>query len=92
MEITTDYLRALWSHALTHLNDKIGTYLLDNLQIKLVVTIPAIWDHQAQELTKAAAKAAGMLNRRKPTTLELCSEPEAAARYVISENMAMQVR
>jgi len=54
---------------------------IDNSPFKVVLTVPAIWDHAAQDLTRRAAKKAGILVPRlgKNTTLEMISEPEAAA-------------
>jgi hypothetical protein len=90
VDIAADYLNRLWSHATSTLKSRFGEVFFEDVQIKLVLTIPAIWDHQAQEMTKMAARKAGMMNRPN-TRLELVSEPEAAARYVFSENLSLRV-
>jgi molecular chaperone DnaK (HSP70) len=90
VDVVADYLQRLWEHAVSTLKSRFGAAFFDNLQIKLVLTIPAIWDHQAQELTRKAAHKAGMMKRGN-MKLELVSEPEAAARYVFSENLSLQV-
>jgi len=82
--IVADYLRCLWKHTLAQLKStsSIETRLaIDNARFKVVLTVPAIWDHAAQDLTRKAANKAGILATRngKRTTLEMISEPEAAA-------------
>jgi molecular chaperone DnaK (HSP70) len=90
IDLAADYLQHLWEHASDTLKSRFGETYMETIQIKLVLTVPAMWDHQAQELTKKAAKMAGF-GRRGKTKMELCSEPEAAARYVFSENVALRV-
>ena len=90
LDVVADYLHKLWTHATEALQSKIGPELFDQLPIKLVLTVPAIWDHQAQELTREAAERAG-LRSRVNVELEMVSEPEAAARYVLSETLALKV-
>jgi molecular chaperone DnaK (HSP70) len=74
----------LWSHATETIKSKIGQTLWENLAIRIVLTVPAIWDHQAQELTRKSAEMAGLM-ARKNTTLELIGEPEAAALAVFDD-------
>jgi len=90
VDVTADYLNRLWGHATTTFKSRFGESYFENLQIKLVLTVPAIWDHHAQELTREAAHKAGMM-KRPNMKLELVSEPEAAARYVFNENLSLQV-
>jgi len=89
IDVVADYLHRLWTHATEALQSKLGPELFDQLPIKLVLTVPAIWDHQAQELTRQAAEKAGLVSRIN-VDLELVSEPEAAARYVLSETLALK--
>ena len=84
LDVAADYLRKLWEHATENIKQKIDPYLWENVKFKIVLTVPAMWDHRAQELTKKAAEMAGMLVR-KGTTLELIGEPEAAALAVSSK-------
>ena len=82
--VVADYLRCLWKHTLVQLKStpRIETRIaIDNARFKVVLTVPAIWDHAAQDLTRKAASKAGILAARngRKTTLEMISEPEAAA-------------
>lgn len=84
VDVTADYLRCLWKHTLLILKSTARTetrVAIDNARFKVVLTVPAIWDHAAQDLTRRAAKQAGILATRhgRKTTLEMISEPEAAA-------------
>lgn len=84
VDVVSDYLRCLWTHATETIKAKIGQTLWENLAIRIVLTVPAIWDHQAQELTRKSAEMAGLM-ARKNTTLELIGEPEAAALAVFDD-------
>ena len=79
VDVVADHLRCVWTHTLKNLKLKLS--FIDNLRFKVVLTVPAIWDHAAQELTREAAQKAGIRRRRKAgtTTLDIISEPEAAA-------------
>ena len=84
VDVVADYLRCLWRHTLRELSStsKIETRVaIDNSRFKVVLTVPAIWDHAAQDLTRRAARKGGILAPRlgKKTTLAMISEPEAAA-------------
>jgi molecular chaperone DnaK (HSP70) len=78
LDVSADYLRLLWAHAMENIQERVDPVLWENIKMKIVLTVPAIWDHKAQDLTRQAAKMAGMLDR-KSSTLELIAEPEAAA-------------
>jgi molecular chaperone DnaK (HSP70) len=81
VDIIADYLRFLWKHILERLRVRLTAPVLDNMILKIVLTIPAIWDHKAQEnMLKAAAKA-GLLDERPcgKTEISLIAEPAAAA-------------
>jgi molecular chaperone DnaK (HSP70) len=84
VDVASDYLRCLWAHATEVIQRTIGKQLWENISIKIVLTLPAIWDHKAQELTRKAAGMAG-LPARTGTTLELIGEPESAALAVFEE-------
>ncbi len=84
VDVAADYLCCLWKHTLKILKSTSRTetrIAIDNARFKVVLTVPAIWDHAAQDLTRRAAKQAGILATRPggKTTLEMISEPEAAA-------------
>ena len=84
VDVVSDYLRCLWAHAVEVIQRSIGKQLWENLPKKIVLTVPAIWDHKAQELTRKAANMAGLL-ARSDTTLELIGEPESAALAVFED-------
>lgn len=84
VDVVSDYLRCLWTHTIQVIQRSIGKQLWENITIKIVLTVPAIWDHKAQELTRRAADVAGLLARSE-TTLELIGEPESAALAVFEE-------
>lgn len=89
VDVTADYLHCLWTHATEIIQRRIGRDLWEHVQLRLVLTVLAIWDHKAQELTRKAAEMAGML-ARSDTTLELIGEPEAAALAVLEEMSAQK--
>jgi molecular chaperone DnaK (HSP70) len=81
VDVVADYLRCLWAHTLTVLETKLTQVALKNMLFKVVITLPAAWDHSAENRTREAAIKAGLQAPRAcgPTTLELIVEPEAAA-------------
>jgi len=91
IDVVADYLRCLWAHATDEIRKSLGKDLWNNMKLKIVLTVPAIWDHKAQELTKRAAEMAGMLERAD-ATLELIGEPEAAALSVFNEMKTQKMR
>lgn len=84
LDVVADYLRCLWAHATETIQTKLGKHLWENLRVRIVLTVPAIWDHNAQEATRQAARRAGLMERGT-TILELIGEPEAAALAVFDE-------
>ena len=54
---------------------------LESMILKLVLTVPAIWDQNAVSNMRLAAKRAGLLDARPigETTIRFISEPAAAA-------------
>jgi molecular chaperone DnaK (HSP70) len=81
VDAIADYLRFLWEHILERLRVRLTQVALDNMIFKIVLTIPAIWDHIAQESMRLAASKAGLLQDRPcgKTELTLVAEPTAAA-------------
>lgn len=90
VDVVADYLHCVWEHVKEDIQEKATDWLWENAKLKIVLTVPAIWDHKAQEMTRQAARKAGILERES-TTLELIGEPEAAALEVFTE-MRMQRR
>jgi phenylpyruvate tautomerase PptA (4-oxalocrotonate tautomerase family) len=83
-DVVGDYLRCLWHHVVENIKEKIGNLLWENLNLKIMLTIPTIWDHKAQAMLRRSAEKAGLLERTG-TLLELVGKPEAAAVAVLSE-------
>jgi len=81
VDVIADYLCRLWNHILEHLRRRLSAPVLDNMLLKVVLTIPAIWDHGAQTKMRTAAAKAGMLDFRPcgQTSISLIAEPAAAA-------------
>lgn len=79
VDVVADYLKCVWTHTLKNLKFKLS--FIEDIRFKVVLTVPAIWDHAAQELTREAVQKAGINKRRKAgrTMLDIISEPEAAA-------------
>jgi hypothetical protein len=81
VDVVADYLEQLWRHAVEQIELKLTRIAFDNMDLRIVLTVPANWDHNAQERTKKAAIKAGITARRSLGTpaLKLVTEPEAAA-------------
>jgi molecular chaperone DnaK (HSP70) len=82
VDVISDYLRFLWQHVLERLRIRLTAPALDNMAFKIVLTVPAIWDHNAQQQMITAATRAGMLDQRRlcgETEITLMAEPAAAA-------------
>jgi molecular chaperone DnaK (HSP70) len=91
VDVVANYLRCLWQHATQSIQNHLGKHLWENLDVRIVITVPAIWDHKAQETTRRAAEMAGLMTRPS-TTLELIGEPEAATLAVFNEMEAQRKR
>ncbi|EPS43619.1 hypothetical protein H072_2450 [Dactylellina haptotyla CBS 200.50] len=82
VRVSTDFLRLVYEELMNNILRKRFPDTLDFTPIQFVFTVPAIWDHRAQEATRTAATKAGF-STRSFDTLSLVSEPEAAAMFVI---------
>ncbi|KAK4227138.1 hypothetical protein QBC38DRAFT_478430 [Podospora fimiseda] len=72
------YLGKLWKHTYS----KLGSMMtVDNIPLRVAITVPAIWPPYAEEAMRKAAAIAGITEERDigQTTLDLVQEPEAAA-------------
>ncbi|KAH7023134.1 hypothetical protein EDB80DRAFT_745260 [Ilyonectria destructans] len=80
-EIIGCFLRNLWNHSIDTIKRSLGADLLQSSKFHVVVTMPAIWPHYAQQRMKRAVKLSGILDKRScgETVLRFISEPEAAA-------------
>ncbi|RGP77158.1 heat shock 70 kda 12b [Fusarium longipes] len=72
------YLKKVWDHTYASLGSMMD---IDNLPLRVAITVPAIWPDYAKNVMKEAAKIAGITKHRAigTTTLMTVEEPEAAA-------------
>ena len=72
------YLKKVWDHTYTSLRSMID---IDNLPLRVAITVPAIWPDYAKSSMRQAARLAGITDHRAigETTLITVEEPEAAA-------------
>ncbi|KAI0023286.1 hypothetical protein F4780DRAFT_777062 [Xylariomycetidae sp. FL0641] len=87
VQVVGDYLKQLWKHIMEEIETEKGCFLIRRAQIRVVMTVPAIWKDYARDLMRQAAKDAGILESRPAgeTTLSFVSEPEAAALATLPE-------
>ncbi|CAM1507993.1 Fc.00g048410.m01.CDS01 [Cosmosporella sp. VM-42] len=78
VQIVGFYLKKVWDHAYATLNSMMD---IENLPLRVAITVPAIWPDYAKSAMRDAAKIAGITRDREigDTTLILVDEPEAAA-------------
>ncbi|ROW09511.1 hypothetical protein VMCG_02170 [Cytospora schulzeri] len=87
VDVVASFLKLLWLHCLEKMKVAEGEDTVDTSRLHVVVTLPAIWQNDAQERMRQAVDRAGILNARRgvgKTTLDLVSEPEAAALAALS--------
>ncbi|POR31963.1 Uncharacterized protein TPAR_07827 [Tolypocladium paradoxum] len=86
-EIIACFLKYLWNHSIDSIKREIEPELLEKCIFHVVITLPAIWPHYAQNRMRIAAEISGMLAERScgETTLRFVSEPEAAALATITD-------
>ena len=89
-EVAADYLRLIWEHTTDNIRESRGDHYERNHNLRVILTVPAIWSPAAKENTLQAAQAAGL-----PDDITLLAEPEAAALAALQnkENrIALKVR
>ncbi|KAK3175021.1 hypothetical protein OEA41_002267 [Lepraria neglecta] len=79
-KLVTDYLTALRKHTERYLKYKVPETALWSTKIEYIITTPAVWSDRAKVKTRSAAEKAGM---GQDDALQIISEPEAAATYVL---------
>lgn len=72
-----DYLSLLGAEVLQTLNDRLGSDLVKDHELKYVLTVPAIWSERATQRTRRAFQDA--IGLRGSQNITVISEPEAAA-------------
>ncbi|KAJ6259608.1 Heat shock protein [Drechslerella dactyloides] len=80
LDVTADFLGAVYRHAMEQLYLQRGRPVMEITQVDFVLTIPAVWNELACMRTRKAAERAGFT---KNHTLNMCTEPEAAALYTL---------
>lgn len=83
-EVVGKYLEKLWKHTYGKLASRVD---IDNLPLRVAITVPAIWPPYAQKAMRMAADIAGITAERDigATSLELVQEPEAAGLSTLFE-------
>ncbi|RPB14079.1 actin-like ATPase domain-containing protein [Morchella conica CCBAS932] len=84
VDVVADYLTCLRKHAIHCIQNTYGKAFVDATPIDYILTVPAIWSDNAKELTLQAAETAGFGDR---TTLQLVSEPDAAAAWTLLRDL-----
>lgn len=74
LDVARDYLQLLVNSAKETLRRRFGN-ALDSMEIRYVLTVPAVWTDKAKNMTLTAATDAGI----SALDVTLVSEPEAAA-------------
>jgi len=82
VDVVTDYLGAIKTHALEVLSKNFGTEFWNVIPVEYHLTIPAVWSDAAKALTLQAANRAGI---GSANDLILIAEPEAAALYCLTD-------
>lgn len=77
-EVTAKYLEELVGHVKGILKRRFGP-VADEMDLKFVLTVPAIWSDKAKDVTLRSAVWAGI----PADKLSLLSEPESAALYAL---------
>lgn len=87
IDIVACFLKNLWEHTLQSIADAVGEDLVSASRFHVVMTLPAIWPHYAQEHMRKAVEIAGISGRRLSgkTAVQFISEPEAAALATIKD-------
>ncbi len=91
VELVACYLRSLWRFCMDGITRAQGSGEIDSCKIRIVITVPAMWPHYAQDRMRQAVELAGMLQERSTSAafqtpeLEFVSEPEAAALAVLAD-------
>jgi hypothetical protein len=86
-EVVTDYLTELYKWLETRLKAR-DEGLFNISPLEIWVTVPAMWTDAAKNVTLEAVRAAGF-GKRPSDTVNMISEPEAAALAVITQQTGL---
>lgn len=80
-DIISAFIRKLWNHSMESIQDALGSDVVEQSKLHVIITMPAIWPAYAQSRMKSTAISSGILDPRPvgATTLRFITEPEAAA-------------
>lgn len=92
-DVVTDYITAIYRHALNRIETKIPAEYLKMCQKKFVVTVPAVWSAKAMNATLLVSPSCAPWTLKLRTSeaakqagihpVSLIKEPEAAALYTL---------
>ncbi|KAI0118627.1 hypothetical protein GGR51DRAFT_570436 [Nemania sp. FL0031] len=83
-QVVRDYLRELWAYTRENIRKRIDEDEWESIfQLRVILTVPAIWSHLAKDRTMRAAKEAGL-----PDDIRIVTEPEAAALATLKSKAA----
>ena len=77
--VATDFIQAIFQHALRKIEAKYPRSYLDMLKKRYVLSVPAVWSDKAKDTTRRAARNAGL------GSAKLIKEPEAAALFTLHQ-------
>ena len=79
IDVATDYIGAIYQHALKKIEGKVPKSYLEMLDKQFVLSVPAVWSEKAKDTTLRAARHANI------TPIELIKESEAAALFTLHD-------
>jgi hypothetical protein len=85
VSIVADYLRLLWGYTMKDIEQRQGPDFRDIFDLRVVMSVPAMWSPAAKDKTLQAAKQAGLGD-----DIRLVTEPEAAALATLKDKSEMQ--
>lgn len=88
VEAATEYIKLLWEHAKQQIVRHVTEATFDFAEKVVLFTVPAVWSDRAKHNTYMIAVGAGLAD--DDITLEMVSEPEAAAIAVLKDRSRMR--
>jgi len=88
VEVATEYIKLLWAHAKQQIIRHVTQATFDFAEKVVLFTVPAVWSDRAKHNTYMIAVGAGLAD--DDITLEMVSEPEAAAIAVLKDRSRMR--
>lgn len=83
-QVVTDYLKELWRYTREDIRKRMDEDDWESIyHRRVILTVPAMWSHQAKDRTLRAAKDAGL-----PDDIHIVTEPEAAALATLKNKAA----